>query len=211
MPKGSPPLPSPRLQKSIATRLKLLSSATAVIGEVGYEKASIARITLKAKVAHGTFYTYFKTRQDLFDRLLPEVGLDMLECIRLEIHGVKNFMEVEELGLRTMFSYLISNPGFYRLLNEAETLAPKAHKAHFKNLLQGYMHSLNMAQEHGELSDFCETELETLAFMLMGMRSYLLLGYFQASKKSKTIPDKVINTYLKFVKNALGSSRSMVR
>ena len=207
MPKRSPSLPSPRLQKSAATRLKILRAATAVIGEVGYEKASIARITLKAKVAHGTFYTYFKTRQDLFDRLLPEVGLDMLEHIRLKIHGVKSFMAVEELGLRIMFGYLITNPGFYRLLNEAETLAPKAHKAHFNNLLQGYMHSLKIAQEHGELSEFSKTELETLAFMLMGMRSYLLLGYLKASIKTKTIPKKVINTYLKFVKNAVGNNR----
>lgn len=207
MPKLSPSTPSPRLQKTIATRLKLLRAATAVIGEVGYERASIARITLKAKVAHGTFYTYFKTRQDLFDRLLPEVGLDMLEHIRLNIHGVKSFMAVEELGLRAMFSYLISNPGFYRLLNEAETLAPKAHQAHFKNLLQGYMHSLKMAQEHDELSDFSKIELETLAFMLMGMRSYLLLGYLKASKKTKTIPEQVIKTYLKFVKKAISNNR----
>ena len=206
MPKLSPPLQSPRLQKSIATRLKILRAATTVIGEVGYEKASIARITLKAKVAHGTFYTYFKTRQDLFDCLLPEVGLDMLEHIRLKIHGVKSFMAVEKLGLRIMFSYLITNPGFYRLLNEAETLAPKAHKAHFNNLLKGYMHSLKVAQEHGELSDFSKTELKTLAFMLMGMRSYLLLGYLKASIKTKIIPEKVINTYLKFVKNAVGNN-----
>jgi AcrR family transcriptional regulator len=189
-----------RAQRLEQTRRDLLRAATAVIGEVGYEKASIARITSRAKVAQGTFYTYFKSRQDLFDRLLPAVGEDMLGRLAERMHGATNLMDVEERGLRGLFQYLGENPGFYRLLNEAETLAPKAHRAHFKNVTKGYIHALRVAWEKGELSGYKEDEIDVLAYMLMGMRSYLILGFARQGRTMKRLPEAVMQTYLKFVR-----------
>lgn len=184
------------------TRRDLLKAATAVIGEVGYEKASVARITARARVAQGTFYTYFKSRQDLFDRLLPAVGEDMLARITERMHGASDLSDVEERGFRAMFEYLVENPGFYRLLNEAETLAPKAHAAHFKNLCKGYVHALEAAWVRGELSAYRKREIEALAYMLMGMRSYLILGFARKGRRIEQLPEPVTQTYLKFVRAA---------
>jgi len=209
-PRKTPSVPAGAVKKEGArakrlekTRRDLLRAATAVIGEVGYEKASIARITARARVAQGTFYTYFKSRQDLFDRLLPAVGDDMLTQISARMHGATGLMDVEERGLRAMFRYLVANPGFYRLLNEAETLAPRAHRAHFKNLAEGYIHSLRMAWANGELAGYKEREIEVLAYMLMGMRSYLILGFARHGRKIKNLPESAVQTYLKFVHRAV--------
>jgi AcrR family transcriptional regulator len=186
----------------------LLRAATAVVGEVGYEKASIARITAKAKVAQGTFYTYFKSRQDLFDRLLPDVGQAMLDHIAGQLHGATGVLDVEARGLRGLFGYVSENPGFYRLLNEAETLAPKAHKAHFSNVASAYLHSLRKAFDQGELPGYSRREIEVLAYLLMGMRSYLMLGYGRDGKRMRELPDWVARTYLKFVASGLtGAAR----
>ncbi|MGE3594128.1 MAG: TetR/AcrR family transcriptional regulator [Dehalococcoidia bacterium] len=51
-----------------------MQAAADVVGEEGYTAASIAKITARAGVAHGTFYSYFDDRQQLFDVLLPFVG-----------------------------------------------------------------------------------------------------------------------------------------
>ena len=197
-----------RARRLEQTRRDLLRAATAVIGEVGYEKASIARITSRAKVAQGTFYTYFKSRQDLFDRLLPAVGEDMLARLGDEMHGADSLMEVEERGVRGLFRYIAENPGFYRLLNEAETLAPKAHRAHFRNVTQGYIHALRLAWKKGELAGYSEREIEVLAYLLMGMRSYLLLGFARKGRTMDSMPAWVTKTYLKFVRAGLTSSQA---
>ena len=60
-----------RVEKSEETRKALFDAAAKIVGKHGYEGASIARITSRAKVAQGTFYNYFTTRQDLLDQLLP--------------------------------------------------------------------------------------------------------------------------------------------
>ena len=195
-----------RAQRLERTRRDLLRAATAVIGEVGYEKASIARITSRAKVAQGTFYSYFKSRQDLFDRLLPAVGEDMLARITDRMHGATDLMDVEERGVRGLFKYIVENPGFYRLLNEAETLAPKAHRAHFTNVTEGYIRALRVAWKKGELAGYNEREIEVLAYLLMGMRSYLILGFARPGRMVKKMPAWVMQTYLKFVRAGFQSA-----
>jgi AcrR family transcriptional regulator len=63
-------------------RRALLQAAAEVVGEVGYADASISSITQRCGIAQGTFYNYFKSRQDLFDQLLPDVGSGMREPVR---------------------------------------------------------------------------------------------------------------------------------
>ena len=63
--------PSPRqIAKNSETRRRLIEAAGLVVGKYGYAGASIARITAKAGVAHGTFYLHFANQQALFDVLL---------------------------------------------------------------------------------------------------------------------------------------------
>lgn len=47
------------------TRKKLLSAANELIKEKGIANISVEDITKKAKVAKGTFYTYFKKKEDI--------------------------------------------------------------------------------------------------------------------------------------------------
>ncbi len=196
-----------RQRRVEATRIALIHAATEVIGDVGYEKASIARITSRAKVSQGTFYGYFKSRQDLFDHLLPEAGREMIEVIADGVHGARSLLDVEERGLRSLFTFLTEHPGFYRLLNEAETLAPKAHRAHLRNMVKAYMHSLEIAQANGELPEYDDREIEVLTYMLMGIRSYLILGFARKGRKITNLPPWVTATYLRFIGAALGGSR----
>ena len=47
-------------------KLKIIQVATKVFASDGYENASVDMIVEKAGVAKGTFYYYFKTKDDLF-------------------------------------------------------------------------------------------------------------------------------------------------
>ena len=124
----------------------------------------------------------------------------MLEQLAQRMHGATGLMDVEERGLRGLFRYIVENPGFYRLLNEAETLAPKAHGAHFRNVADAYTHSLHAAWARGELPGYDEAEIPVLAYMLMGIRSYLILGFARKGRAIAEPPEAVIQTYLKFAR-----------
>jgi len=55
------------------TRAQLLEAAEVVFADVGYAKASIARIADQAGVSRATFYVYFTARQEVFQVLTEEL------------------------------------------------------------------------------------------------------------------------------------------
>ncbi|HEY5532085.1 MAG TPA: TetR/AcrR family transcriptional regulator [Candidatus Anoxymicrobiaceae bacterium] len=51
-------------------RTQILNAAVSVFAEKGYRKASITEINDKARIARGTFYLYFESKQDIFLELV---------------------------------------------------------------------------------------------------------------------------------------------
>lgn len=189
-----------RAEKAAATRRALIEAAAEVVGEFGYAEASVARITSRANIAQGTFYNYFDTRQALFDILLPELGRDLISFIGKRVRGSRDTLEMEERGFRAFFDYLSNHPGFFRILNEAETMAPKAHRRHFEALTTRYVSALQRGLLRGEMPAYTENDLETIVYLLMAARSYLALRYGQSDGR---LPEHVVETYIKFVRGAL--------
>jgi AcrR family transcriptional regulator len=192
-----------RVEKSEETRKALFEAAAKIVGRYGYEGASVSRITTRAKVAQGTFYNYFETRQDLLDQLLPEMGELMLEYLRTHMDRGATGWRREEERLRAYFNFLVLNPWFHRLVNEAETLAPKAHKTYFATISAGYVRSIRRGIQTGEITNFVESDLEPLTYMLMSMRTYLAQRYAYASGSVRAPDEQVIKAYVKFVRSGL--------
>ncbi|MGE4369394.1 MAG: TetR/AcrR family transcriptional regulator [Burkholderiaceae bacterium] len=192
-----------RKEKSELVRNNLLWAAAQVVGEVGYAAASIARITELASVAQGTFYNYFESRQDILDTLLPSLGKKMLEHIREKSLGGRNFSELEERSFLAFFEFIDNEPHFFRILNEAESFAPNAHRMHFDAVSERYMRFLKRSYENGEFPAYEPEELEAIAFMLMATRSYLAIRYVYGDGQHHHLPENVAKTYMKFVRFGL--------
>ncbi|UQR61446.1 TetR/AcrR family transcriptional regulator [Bradyrhizobium sp. C-145] len=192
-----------REERAAEARQAIFAAASKVVGQHGYADASITRITEAAGIAQGTFYLYFDSRQALFDELLPHVGQDMLRLIHDRVTGAMDIYDVEERGFRAFFQYLKENPGFFRILNEAEIAAPVAHSKHFKVLTDRYVESLERARNAGQVKRFDRDELETLAYVFMAARSYLYLRYVKGKSTARSLPEKVIQTYMKLVRDGL--------
>ena len=194
-----------RAEKTEANREALFWAAAEVVGRHGYSAASIARITARAKMAQGTFYNYFESRQEIFDQLLPRLGEQMLEHVREMARDGRDFGEKEELSLRAFFDFLRVQPHFLRILSEAETHAPKAFKRHMSNVSQGYIAFLKRSRARNEIKNLGDQEIEAIAYILMASRSYLglrYLGNLPPSMKKK-LPDHVVDAYMQLVADGL--------
>lgn len=207
-PKPTASAPKPRKptrsEKTEANRQALLKAAAELVGEVGYEATSIARITERAGLAHGTFYRHFESRQAMFDTLLPGMGEDLLVELRERVHGASDILEVEEKGFRGFFEFVERNPGFYRILNEAEIAAPKAFDYHIKNLARHYVGALKRSHKNQQMPGYDERELEAIAYILMAARFYIYLRFAKSESGVRKIPDWVVRAYMKFVAGGLG-------
>lgn len=192
-----------QIQRNEATRLQLLEAAGSVIGKYGYAGCTIARITAKTKIAHGTFYSHFSSQQDLFDNILPVLGGRMLSSIAAAIHDPKDIIDLERRGFQANFEYLTKYPYMYRLLAEAELYAPEAYLQHQNNIINGYTRSLRRSKFAHQLEDYEDDELETIAAMLVGARTYLLVRYGVVKHIVKPLPEGKIESYLKFIAHGI--------
>jgi AcrR family transcriptional regulator/acyl-coenzyme A thioesterase PaaI-like protein len=192
-----------RADKLAATRRKLMTAVTEIVGEEGYGNASVAKITARARVAQGTFYNYFKSQQDLFDQLLPELGTQLLDRIRSRVADHPEGLKREEIGFRAFFEFLADTPEFYRILNEAETISPKAFRDHMSNMIQGYLRALRRSQEQGGLPGYSADELEVVVCILLGARNYLSYHYMVCAGHVGPAPEWMVRAYMKFVTGGL--------
>lgn len=193
-----------RDERAANIRSKIFEAAGTVVGDVGYSDATISRIAEQADIAQGTFYLYFQSRQALFDELLPHFGQRLVAYVRSEVAGASNFLEVEERGFVATIDFLRTNRGFYRILNEAEVAAPFAHKKHMMALTEHYVRSMQRDIERGLIKPFKKKELEVIAHVLEGARTYLYMRYLKEEDVGAKLPAWVTKTYMSLVRHGLG-------
>lgn len=187
-----------RIEKADDTRRALFSAAATVVGKYGYADASVIRITSEAGVANGTFYNYFETRQHLFDQLLPARGEEILNFIKEQVGESLTGIERERQRVTAYFEFCAQNPGFLRILNEAEIFAPRAFKNHMNRFAAGYTRALKRSLQRGEIPGYDEQELEAVVHMLMGARTYLTALWDRRHGRRSALPE-LIATYLKLL------------
>lgn len=192
-----------RAEKSEKIRNDLFHASAKVIGEHGYLNAMILMITQKAQVANGTFYNYFESRQDLFDKILPGMGREMLQFITEQSRDGSDEFEREVQRFQAFFEYLDLYPEFYRVLYEAEVFAPTAFEAHTGQVTKGFAGLLRRALNAGEISGYSSRELDILALILMGARHYIAMHFRHQGENGGSLPSWVSTTYRKFIMGGL--------
>lgn len=189
-----------RDQKARKVYQNLLEAGARVVGKYGYAGTSVARLTEEAGVAQGTFYNYFTDRQELFDILLPYVGRQMTDRITRDLKAAQaTGLERESVRIRSYCDYLKDNPGFYRILYEAEVFAPVAHAEHIRRLTEGYCRALRRGMKAGHVRDMPDAELRTIVAVLLGARAYISMQY----KDDLMIPESAIEAYLGLMRGGL--------
>ena len=94
-----------RQLSALETKRKLISTALELIKENGFDSINVEDITRKAGVAKGTFYTYFKRKEDIvleisrtpFSEIADEIeNMKDMEIIQKLAHYFHRFMECVE-------------------------------------------------------------------------------------------------------------------
>ena len=108
--------PTKRQLQAAETRERMLGAAADVFAGLGYRGATVGAITDAAGTAHGTFYLYFRNKDDAFTQVLEAVTAQIL--IRPEVGSDASRRERIEVMVDNYIGVLASNPGLYRALLE---------------------------------------------------------------------------------------------
>lgn len=72
-----PSTSSPVTARGARTRASLVKAARALFEKNGYLETNVGDIARRARVAHGTFYTYFNSKEEIFSEVVEALQADL--------------------------------------------------------------------------------------------------------------------------------------
>src|SRR3954468_24750572 len=90
---------APRTARGERTLRKILDAAREEFGERGFSDSSIVGITQRAGVALGTFYTYFDSKELLFQALVRDMSAQVADTVGPAFVGSPNALDAARDGL----------------------------------------------------------------------------------------------------------------
>lgn len=183
------------------TQRRLLDAAEEVFAEHGYHRASVTRIVERAGVAQGTFYIYFRSKQQIFEHLVGDLGTRMREAMSKGVaSGGGDRFSAERRGFAAFFQFAADHPALYRVIREAEFVAPDAMHRHYEKTVEAYARALSSAMDIGEVEPCNPT---VLAWSLLAVGQLIGMRWVVWDRRA-AIPDDIFEQCMAMVDRLLG-------
>jgi AcrR family transcriptional regulator len=169
---------APRTARGERTLRKILDAAREEFGERGFSDSSIVGITQRAGVALGTFYTYFDSKEELFQALVRDMSAQVRDTAAPAFTEYPNALDAARKGLELFLRFAREHRHIYRIIDEAEFVDPAAYREHYQTTATRIAARLVAARDKGEIAaDLSDKDLEILAWASMGANVFLGLRY----------------------------------
>ena len=188
------PLPKPVTARGEATRRRLLTAAEQEFGAKGYHGASVSSITQRADIAQGTFYLYFRSKEEMFLTLVRDIGHQLRAHTAQAIGKGKSRMEAERIGLEAFLEFTTNHRGLYRIVQESQFVDAQVFREYYEKLAEGYAAALDRAARTGELKP---GDAQVRAWAMMGIGHFLGLRWCLWQKKQP--PPEVLDEVMQFI------------
>ena len=193
---------APRTARGERTLRKILDAAREEFGERGFAESSIVGITRRAGVALGTFYTYFDSKEALFQALVRDMSAQVRDHVAPVLRQSADTIDGEARALESFLWFAREHRDVYRIIDEAEFVDPSAYREHYETTAIRIAARLAAGRERGDIrSDYSDEELDILAWALMGANVFLGLRY---AVWSSTDPQRVAEATNKLLRSGLG-------
>ncbi len=164
----------PKTERGRRTLRRLLDAAEQEFGARGYHETAISNITQTAGVGLGTFYVYFKSKDEVFKALVADMGVRTRHALSESVKDAPNRLEAERLGIQAYVEFVRSHKALYRIVMEAQFVAPEAYRAYYRTFSEAYGQQLAQAAKRGEIS---EGNDDVRVWALMGASTFLGLKF----------------------------------
>lgn len=164
----------PKTARGRKTRNKLLEAAEVEFGEKGFHEAGISGITYRAGVALGTFYTYFESKEEIFRALVMFMSERTRTWVSERVANAPDRLTAERMGIEAYIEFARQHKSIYRIMTEAEFVAPEEYRQHYNGFSEAYQANLRRAAENGEIR---EGDYDTWSWAIMGISVFLGMRY----------------------------------
>ena len=168
----------PRTARGERTLRKILDAARDEFGENGFSDSSIVGITQRAGVALGTFYTYFDSKEALFQALVRDMSAQVRDNVGPALSGASDALDGERRALEAFLKFARDHRDIYRIVDEAEFVEPAVYREHYESTAIRIAARLTAARDRGEIDrDYSDKDLSMLSWGMMGANVFLGLRF----------------------------------
>jgi AcrR family transcriptional regulator len=179
------------------TRQLLSKSGRAVFARKGYVSATVDDIIRRAKVSRGTFYVYFRNKEDAFEKIIADVIDEMFsDAYKVRSLGASNFDAIKQANANYINSFM-NHLDVMAVLYQADTLnaeVARIHHQYRQKFLDRVRHNLerNLRQRADRRLD--PSIAATGLGLMVEYFAYLWLGAKQFEMDNGFTVDEVVET-----------------
>ena len=169
---------APRTPRGERTLRKILDAAQEEFGDRGFSDSSIVGITTRAGVALGTFYTYFDSKEAVFQALVRDMSAQVRDHVAPALKEASDALDAERRALESFLRFAREHRDVYRIIDEAEFVEPAGFREHYETTASRIPARLTVGRKAGQISkDLSDGDLDVLAWAIMGANVFLGLKY----------------------------------
>ncbi len=165
---------TPRTERGRRTLRKLLDAAAVEFGERGFHDASISGITRRAGTALGSFYTYFDSKEEIFQALVRHMSELLRDHVTPEVQAAPDEISAERIGLLSFLGFVREHKEIYRIIDEAEFVDYASYRRHYETTVERMRQRLEAGAARGEIRPDAS---EVHAWAIAGMNVFLGMRY----------------------------------
>lgn len=170
---------------------RLLVAAEHLFGERSYRRTSVADICAAAGIATGSFYAHFASKADIFVWVIRRINADLRAAMAAALQtAADNQRARERAAFRAYFDLMSERPWIYRIVREAEFLAPGEFRAYYERLARGYARGVRVAQLAGEVDPRYDPEV--IAYIYTGIGHFVGMRWAEWTAGGR-VPDDVFD------------------
>jgi AcrR family transcriptional regulator len=207
-----PPLPAhtgrlPSTVRGTRTREALVRAARTVFERDGFIDARIADIAAEARVATGSFYTYFRRKEDAFAAVIEQLSQELLHPRLHEVADREHPIAVIEAANRAYLVHYRKNARLMGLMEQVAALDPEFHQvrlARARAFTDRNARAIAWLQERGLADGSLDPQLTARAVSTMVSRT-AYLRYVEGIGREST--ETLVQTLTRLWAGALGIRR----
>lgn len=185
------------MKRNGSTEEAILRAAEKEFMEKGLEGARTVKIARNAGVTHSMLHYYFRTKEQLFDKIMQDKFKLIVESV-LKILGDESLPLLERIrnGMADHFDFLVENPDLPRFMINQVVGNPEVYAAfqlemgrNGKGIILNLQAAIDKAAEQGEIEsvDARSLAMDILALSLFSLLAYQMgqhvLGYPEMSQE----------------------------
>lgn len=195
----------PGTKRGRATRERLLKAARAVFEKKGFLETYVSDICAEAGSAHGTFYIYFKSKEDIFYALVDRIAANRQQTTTVPEDVEGTVADRFAYTLRQYFSDIHANSRWTRIVEQVATLDDKMREHRLeirKDFRDRVLHGIQRLQDQGLADPGKHAEITAEAIVSM-LHNFAYMNIVMTEKEGYDLED-VVETLTQVWARAIG-------